>query len=97
MFETLAAGGTFLVGQRSFQSSFGLQRVREQPGIAVPGEQERFGTGRARNAAWPFSRGDSPSFLCLFPVSGKSQGSTSGFSLELAARLDLIQLSLWHS
>lgn len=92
-----AASGTFLVGQSSLKSSFGLQRVPEQPGTAVPGEQERSGSGRARNAAWAFSRGDSPSFLCLFPVSGKSQGSTSGFSLELAARLDLIQPSLWHS
>lgn len=60
--EISAVSGTFLVGQASFKSSFGLQHLSRQPGIALAGEQETSDgvrnalCVRTRNAGWGFTR-----------------------------------------
>lgn len=38
--EVNAVSGTFLLGQTSFKSSFGLQHLSDQPVIGLAGEQE---------------------------------------------------------
>lgn len=60
--EVNAVSGTFLVGQTSFKSSFGLQHLSKQPVIGLAGEQETSDSARnalcalARNAGWGFTR-----------------------------------------